>query len=122
MSHTHSLADTIGYSRALVRAGVTGFQSAQSTSQHLALNLVEAASAGLKAAAVGGGIALLGCKLRRRRAGVGQTALTLASIAFCAEFLWRSRKVQSVVMSRVRREISNARDQHWLELNPVDYA
>ncbi len=123
MSQTHPLASTLRYSRALLQAGAAGFSSAQLTSQHLSRDLAEAAGAGLKAAAVGGGIAVLGCKLRGRRARVGKTALTLASLTFCAEFLWRSsRHARATLMSGVRTEISNARDQHWLQLNPIDYA
>lgn len=122
MSHTHPSANTIEYSLALVQAGVTGFHRAQSASQKLSCDLADAATAGLRAAAVGGGIALLGCHLARRRNRRSQAALALAGFAFCLEFLWRSRAVSATLISGIREEVSKTRDQHWLALNPVDYA
>lgn len=122
MSHAHSVANTIEYGRALVQAGVTGVQQAQPAPEDLRLQLAHATSSGIKAAAVSGGIALLGCKLGHNRTRIGRTALVFAGCAFCAEFLWKSRAVSANLISGVRKEVSKVRDQHWLESNPVDYA
>jgi hypothetical protein len=45
-----------------------------------------------------------------------------SAIGFCVGFGWKTRKITSSVAYSTARELRRARDEHWLELNPIDYA
>jgi hypothetical protein len=122
MEHSHTLADKLGYGRALVGAGMTGLRSAHSASYRFAPDLTNAARGALKSAAVSAGLALLGSSMQKHRKRPVRTALACATLTFCADFVWRTRTLSTNMVDSARKEMSKARDQHWLESNPVDYA
>jgi len=43
-------------------------------------------------------------------------------LGFFAGFSWKTRNVTSSVALFAARELRKARDERWLELNPIDYA
>lgn len=43
-------------------------------------------------------------------------------IGFGAGFAWSSRRLTAKMASEVRRNVGRARDEHWLEEHPIDYA
>ena len=84
-----------------------------------------AARGSLALAAVGACLGLLACYLmdRRKRPATAFALGVLGSaLGFCAGFGWRTRKVTSSVARSTVRELRKARDEHWLEMNPIDYA
>ena len=122
MAHHHSLADKLEYCRSLLEAGMTGLRSAHSANSNLTPDLAAAARGALKLAAVGAGVALLQSNLSKHRNRRMRTALSCGALAFCAGFAWRTRSLSGTLVDSASKEISKARDQHWLQMNPVDYA
>jgi hypothetical protein len=45
-----------------------------------------------------------------------------SALGFVAVFGWKTRNVTSSVAHSTARELRKARDEHWLESNPIDYA
>ena len=45
-----------------------------------------------------------------------------SALGFFAGFSWKTRDITSTVAHSAAREVRRARDEHWLELNPIDYA
>jgi hypothetical protein len=128
MNHEQSITSNIGYGRRLVNAGITGIRSGQDFARGerpLAKVAAEAAQSSLTMAAVGafGGI-LTSCLIPRRNRL--SRALALGSIGgalgFFAGFSWKTRNVTSSVAHSAARELRKARDERWLEMNPIDYA
>lgn len=117
----HSATEKLGYSRTLLHAAILGLRSAQIPPQRRPA-LDSAVRSAITSSVVSAGIVVLGAKLRKQRNGVARAALACASLTFCAEFLWKTRALRRTLLASARKEISRARDQHWLELNPVDYA
>jgi hypothetical protein len=76
-------------------------------------------------AAVGAALGVLPALLVRRRPRVSSVIAlgALCSAAgFCLGFSWKTRKVTSSLAHSTMREVRRAKDEHWLELNPIDYA
>jgi len=122
MAHNDSLAETLEYSRTLLEAGMTGLRNAQSNNSSFNPDIASAARGALKIAAIGAGVALLRPNLSEHRNRRMRTAMCCAVLGFCAGFAWRTRRLTGTIVDSASKEISKARDQHWLQLNPVDYA
>lgn len=128
MNHSPSVTRTARYGRKLVKAGITGIRSGQDFArgeQSLFALAAQAARGSLVLAAVGACIGLLRSQLTDRRSRPAN-AITLgilgSAIGFAAGFSWKTRKVTSSVAHSTARELRKARDEHWLERNPIDYA
>ena len=113
--------DHIDYGRELLHAGLQGLH-AKNGNATLKPEIVTAARASLISAAVGAGLAWLGCDLLKRRDLKAPAVITCSAFAFCAEFGWRTRAISSGLVSSAAKEVSKVRDQHWLQANPIDYA
>ena len=127
MNHSHS-ASSVKYGRKLVNAGITGIRNGQDLArgeQSLSKIAAEAARDSLALAAIGACIGLLRSQFAEKRDRPAK-ALALGAIGsvlgFCVGFGWKTRKVTSSVAHSTARELRRARDEHWLELNPIDYA
>ena len=128
MTHSQSLTSGVRYGRKLVTAGITGVRTGQDSARgerRLSRVATEAAQGSLALAAVGACAGLLSsCLLPRGKhfsnafilGGVG------SALGFFAGFSWKTRNVTSTVAHFAAREVRRARDEHWLELNPIDYA
>jgi hypothetical protein len=124
MSHRESLANNFKYGRTILQAGIRGLRRAEQglldrDSKHY---LAESAREALVCAALGGGLAALESEINHRFRGRLARVLACGSLAFCADFAWRTRNMSSHLMDSAAREITMVRDQHWLEENPIDYA
>ena len=128
MNNSQSATSTVRYGRKLVTAGITGIRNGQDSArgdQPLAAIAVNAAQDALGAAAIGACLGMLSsCLMRRSKSLSNAIALgTLGSaVGFIAGFGWKTRNVSLNVAHSTAREIRKARDEHWLELNPIDYA
>ena len=127
MNHPSSTASRVAYGRKLVSAGISGIRKGQSTLDGASVSTLVADSArdSLKLAAAGACLGLLPFCLTRRRQGLS-SALVLSAVGsalgFCAGFTWKTRKVTSSLAHSAVRELHRASDEHWLEMNPIDYA
>lgn len=59
--------------------------------------------------------------VRRRPARFSRTAAYAAG-GFVATLAWNTRKITSAMARSAAKEIGKARDEHWLEKNPINYA
>ncbi len=121
IAHSHSLADKLSYSRTLVQAGVTGFRTAKLADDR-SREFASATRSALKAAAIAAGIGLLASSMGRNPKRAIRNAFAVGGITFCTDLCWHSRTATTSILEAVRKQVSSARDQHWLELNPIDYA
>ncbi|MFZ1134693.1 MAG: hypothetical protein WAN69_07095 [Candidatus Korobacteraceae bacterium] len=128
MTHPQSVTSTVRYGKKLVNAGITGIRTGQNSArgeQKLSTLAARAARNSLALAAVGACVGLLRSYLGHRRNRVSN-ALALgtlgSALGFVAGFGWKTRNVTSSVAHSTARELRKARDEHWLESNPIDYA
>ena len=128
MNSPHSLASTLTYGRQLVDAGIAGIRRGQDSAlngQPLSALAADSARDSLKLAVAGACLGLLPTYIlgRRRRCSTVLAFGALGStVGFVAAFSWKTRKVASTLAHSAARELRRARDEHWLEMNPIDYA
>jgi hypothetical protein len=128
MSDSQSATSSIQYGRQLVSASIAGIRSGQDSArgeQRLSAIAADAARSSLAIAAVGACVGLLSSCLVRRNNRLS-SAVVLgglgSALGFFAGFSWKTRNVTSSVAHSAARELRRTRDEHWLELNPIDYA
>jgi uncharacterized membrane protein YeaQ/YmgE (transglycosylase-associated protein family) len=128
MNHSQSLTSGVRYGRKLVTAGITGVRTGQDSARgerRLSKVAAEAAQGSLAMATVGACVGLLTSCLMPRSNRLSK-AIALGSVGsalgFLAGFSWKTRDVTSSVAHFAAREVRRARDEHWLETNPIDYA
>jgi hypothetical protein len=115
------------YTRKLVNSAVEGAHSGEGEFLHgepLTLFLNESARHALGPAVIGAFLgALSACSGEQRKTAktIGLGLLGCA-IGFGAAFTWQSRRLGSSVARAAWKRIGDARDAHWLEENPIDYA
>lgn len=128
MNRSQSLTSSVRYGRKLVRAGITGIRDGQDSvrgERPLSAIAAEAAQGSLTLAAVGACAGLLSsCLLHRGKRFANAVVLGSvgSALGFFAGFSWKTRDVTSSVARSASRELGKARDEHWLELHPIDYA
>ena len=128
MNHSPSATSPLRYGRKLFHAGITGICTGQDFARReesLSSLAAEAARGSLAPAAVGACVGLLRSCLSSRRNRLPKVlALGLAgsALGFSVGFAWRTRKITVSVVNSAALELSKVRDEHWLELNPIDYA
>jgi hypothetical protein len=111
-----------------MNAGITGIRSGQDSArgeQPLSKIAADAARNSLALAAIGACVGLLQSRFadKRERPAKALAFGALGSLlGFCVGFGWKTRKVTSSVAHSTARELRRARDEHSLELNPIDYA
>jgi hypothetical protein len=118
---------SVEYGRQLLDSGVEGAISGEEAFLHgepAGPFLRVSARKALCPAAVGASVALLGSLIRRRRSASGSAAAILFGglIGFATGLLWESRHLTSSMATSAMKNISRARDEHWLERHPIDYA
>ena len=116
------------YSCDVVNSGFQGARSAGETAlagDSVRSVLSRSARSSWPSAAVGIGLgALGGLLLNKRRQAIRSVALGLlgGSVGFVAGMAWGTREFTGDVARGARRGMNAARDAHWLERNPIDYA
>lgn len=118
----------LNYSQGLVNSGLEGTRSGRDAFLHgkpLGLFLDESARSALKSAAIGACVGVLGGYSRNGHKSAGR-ALACGclggAIGFGAGLAWESHRLAASVASGALRNIGRARDEHWLESHPIDYA
>jgi len=87
--------------------------------------LNESARNALSVAAVGACVGLLGSYLGNRHRSASRACafgILGGTIGFGAGVAWGNRRLGASVVSGAWKNIGRARDEHWLERNPIDYA
>lgn len=115
------------YSRKLVHSAVEGAHSAEGEFLHgepLAPFLNESARHALGPAVIGAFLGALSAYSGNQRRPAKAIALGLfgCMLGFGAAFAWQSRSLGVDIARAAWKGIGEARDAHWLEENPIDYA
>lgn len=122
------MTSTLRYGKQLIDAGVSGIRAGQDAArgqEPLSSVAADAARGSLALAAIGAGIGLLqSCLTSKPNRLSNALAFGFAgsALGFTAGFAWNTRRVTTSVANSTKRELRKARDAHWLELNPIDYA
>ena len=119
---------TANYSRELLHCGRQG--AARGSESFLRGTPVGSflhysARVALKPAALGVCIGVLGGYPGRRHHSARRAfayAFAGGALGFGAGVLWQTRRLAASAASGAMKSISRARDDHWLESNPIDYA
>ncbi len=118
----------VDYARKLVDSALEGARTGEGEflkEESLTSFLHESARHALAPAAVGACLGALGGYLgtgRRSRIRIMVCGLLGGAAGFGAGLVWESRHFTATVASNSWKSISKARDEHWFEKNPIDYA
>jgi hypothetical protein len=128
MEKQHSLESQIRYGRELLKSGVSGLSNgrdAHLNGRCLSEVLSESARASLGLATVGACAGLLRYYLPARRDRLMKTlacGLLGGAFGFLAGFGWKTRELAESMSRSAAKNMGDVRDQHWLDLHPIDYA
>ena len=119
---------SVDYGRKLVDSAVEGARAGEDEflkEEPLAPCIGESARQALGPALVGACLGLVGgCLGNERRSTMKVLACGLlgGAMGFGAGMIWESRELAESVTSAAWKSIRKARDEHWFEKNPIDYA
>jgi hypothetical protein len=116
------------YGRKLLNSGLEGARSGREAFLHgrsLALFLGESVRNALTPSAIGLCLGVLGSRSGNHHKSAGRAVaygFLGGAIGFGIGVAWQSRRLTASVASAALGNIERARDAHWLEKNPIDYA
>ena len=119
---------TVEYGRKVLHSGLDGARSGREAFLHgtpAGPFLRESSRDGWKPAIVGACIGALASVPGRHPKSVARTfvwSLLGAVLGLGSSVAWKSRFLTASVTDGALKSISNARDEHWLETHPIDYA
>lgn len=118
---------SIDYGLKLLDSGLEGARSGEGEfldGKPLAPFLEESARHALGPAAIGVFIGVLGSRASGHKSTSRAFLLGLLGgvLGFGVAVAWENRRLAARVASSAFRSMSKVRDEHWLELNPIDYA
>ncbi len=121
------LKSNVNYTRKLVHSAAEGARSGEGAFLHgepLAPQVNQWAKSALSPALLGAFIGALAAWSGSRRNPLKAVAHGAVGcvIGFGAGFTWKSRRLGASIASSAWKEIGSTRDEHWLEMNPIDYA
>lgn len=82
------------------------------------------ARSALSSALIGAFLGAMGATSSNRRKPIKAIAYGVlgCAVGFGAGFTWKSRRLGASMATSAWKNIGNARDEHWLERNPITYA
>jgi hypothetical protein len=119
---------SVDYGQRLVNSALEGAHQGEDEflkDESLAPCLCESARHAFAPAAAGALLGVLGGSIGNRRRSPGRAlafGLLGGAIGFGAGVIWENREFTASVASGAWKKISQTRDEHWLEKNPIDYA
>lgn len=128
MSPDKLLGSYLEYGRTLADSGAKGLRSGSESylgGTPLSAALSESARASLPFAALGIGTGLLQVFRGKRSHRITRSLAAVfggATVGFLAAFSWKTRDLAGSMAQDAMKNISTARDAHWLENHPIDYA
>lgn len=121
------LKSNVDYTRKLVHSAAEGAHSGEGAFLHgepLGSFLSVSARSAFKPAMVGAFLGAMSAysSARPRPTRAFVYSVLGCAIGFGAGFSWKSRRLGASVASSAWKQIGHTRDEHWLEMNPIDYA
>ena len=119
---------TVDYGRKLVDSAVDGVRTGEDeflVDGRLTPYLTKGASRSLVPAAIGAILGTYCGALRHERRSTARilTGCILGGLlGFSAGMVWETRYLTESIGTNVRKRVQSARDEHWFEENPIDYA
>ena len=116
------------YGRSLATSGAAGMRTGQDAclnGKPLGEVLTQKARASLGLAAIGACAGLLQCMVSSRGRRIPKTIALGAvgsAVGFLAGFTWKTRDLTASMVHGAAKNMGSARDEHWLERHPIDYA
>jgi hypothetical protein len=124
METVHSLESNLAYLKQLVGAGLDGIGSAwQELDGGVFTSPLQTVV--WPPTAIGATIGMLSTQLignRKSARRVAMGGMAGGVLGFGAALVWASRRFTSLATRRAVRHVNAARDAHWLETHPIDYA
>lgn len=118
----------LDYSRKVLNSGLEGARSGREAFLHgrsLTSFLSESVRNAWKPAVIGACLGVLSsCPGNRQKSLIRLLTCGLAggALGFGAGVAWKSRRLTTSVADGAMRKIGKTRDEHWLEMHPIDYA
>ena len=117
----------VDYGQRLVNSALEGAQQGENEflkNESSAPHLGESAQRALVPAVVGACLGAFGSLSHGRRSSTRALTFSLigGAIGFGAGVIWENRQFTASVASGAWKKISQTRDEHWFERNPIDYA
>jgi hypothetical protein len=128
MKSDRSLKNQFRYGKVLVESGVSGLRRGRDShlrGQSLSTVLSQSARASVGMATLGATAALLKLYLNNRRSRLPKALAVGAigsAVGFVAGLAWETRGLTSGMSRSALKQIGAARDEHWLQRHPVNYA
>ncbi|HEY4901697.1 MAG TPA: hypothetical protein VIH91_12855 [Terriglobales bacterium] len=128
MQSNRAVGTYLRYGRSLANSGAAGMRNGRDiylNGKPLGTVLSQKARASLGLAAIGACAGLLQCFASGRDRRIPKGILLGAvgsAVGFIAGFSWKTRDLTSSMVQGAARNMSSARDAHWLERHPIDYA
>jgi len=121
------LKSNADYTRKLVHSAAEGARTGEGVFLHgepLSPYLNQWARSALSPALLGAFIGVLAAWSRTRHKPLKAVAhgVVGCAIGFGAGFTWKSRRLGADMATSAWKQIGQTRDEHWLEMNPIDYA
>jgi len=104
------------YGRKLIEAAISGISKREA-------HATDEPSVGLILKCLTGAVLgiLADTHILKRPARFSRTA-AYAAFGFLATLAWNTRRTTGAMTRSAAKELGRARDEHWLEMNPIDYA
>lgn len=119
----------VDYGRSLISSGLEGARSARNKTlagAPVTSALINSVRDSWMPAVIGAYVGALGASLGHRRrthyGAVMGASLLGAAIGFSTGMAWSTRRLTGDMARGAKKNIDTARDAHWLEKNPIDYA
>lgn len=119
------VGENLDYGRRLVDSALEGAREAITEKKDLPDVLVKSAPSSLGLAALGAGVGVLCsyCGNKRKLSKEGALFGMLGGLAgFLIGLGWSTRHLTNGMAYGAMKNINTARDEHWLERHPIDYA
>ena len=122
-----SPTSTIEYGRKLVDAGVAGLNAgrAEFSPEKARAIVARSAEESIRLAIAGACLGVVpGCLLARRSRAANLLLFGVIGgvLGFVGAFSWKTRSLSSSLAQSAIKEVRKAKDECWLERNPIDYA
>lgn len=127
MTADKKVRNRLQYGRTLVHSGLSGLRNGRDSHLHgqpLSGVLTESARGALGLAVIGTCAALIGSCFshRERKAKAVGYGVAGSVIGLAVGLAWKTRELTSSMGRSALKEIGTARDEHWLQTHPIDYA
>lgn len=116
------------YGRSLATSGAAGVRTGRDAylnGKPLGEVLTQKAKASLGLAAIGACAGVLQCLVSNRGRRLPKSVVlgsVGSAIGFVAGFAWKTRDLTASMVHGAAKNMDSARDEHWLERHPIDYA